>query len=165
MSGVAIDRLRQAMQEAGFGQSELARAAGCTPGAINQILQGNVRRSRFLPEIAEALGVSLRWLNGQNVPDRLSAPSPPAAISPRSPPIMLPVTLPAEAALAAAFQGVLLASEGMDVAELALELAKRLPIVLRMSAGSIVEPASDRADDPLAPDGPPADAPRERRRA
>jgi phage repressor protein C with HTH and peptisase S24 domain len=62
------------MEEAGLDQSALARAAGCTPGAINQIVGGHVQRSRFLPEIAEALGVSLRWLKGENVPKDPAAP-------------------------------------------------------------------------------------------
>lgn len=56
------------MADAGMDQSALARAAGCTAGAVNQIVAGNVERSRFLPEIASALHVSLRWLRGENVP-------------------------------------------------------------------------------------------------
>jgi transcriptional regulator with XRE-family HTH domain len=50
---------------ADMDQSELARQIGCTPGAISQILSGQTRRSKFLPEIAIVLGVSINWLLGE----------------------------------------------------------------------------------------------------
>jgi transcriptional regulator with XRE-family HTH domain len=53
------------MERAEVSQSELARRVGCTPGAVNQILSGLTSRSRFLPEMASALGVSFRWLAGE----------------------------------------------------------------------------------------------------
>jgi transcriptional regulator with XRE-family HTH domain len=59
-------RIRSAMKEADVDQSELARRVGCTPGAINQILSGLTKRSRFLPEIAIVLGVSVGWLVGDS---------------------------------------------------------------------------------------------------
>lgn len=66
MTNVVLSRLVEAMAEREFDQSSLARAVGCTPGAINQIVSGNVRRSRFTPEIAFQLGVSYDWLTGQS---------------------------------------------------------------------------------------------------
>lgn len=61
-----IDRLQEAMEAAGLDQPALAEKAGCTQGAISQILLGNTQRSRFLPDIATALGVSVQWLRGES---------------------------------------------------------------------------------------------------
>lgn len=58
------DRLIEALRETGISQSELARKAGVTQGAINQIVNGRTSRSKFAPEIANALGVPLPWLLG-----------------------------------------------------------------------------------------------------
>ena len=65
-AGMRIDRLQEAMDDAGLDQPALAEKAGCTQGAISQILLGNTKRSRYLPEIASALGVSLQWLRGES---------------------------------------------------------------------------------------------------
>jgi transcriptional regulator with XRE-family HTH domain len=63
--GVIVARLKEAMAWSGLDQSGLAARIGCTPGAINQIITGRTKRSKLLPEIAHALGVSLPWLLGQ----------------------------------------------------------------------------------------------------
>jgi transcriptional regulator with XRE-family HTH domain len=52
------------MEKAGVNQSELGRRVGCTPAAISQILNGRTNVSRFAPDIARELGVTLDWLNG-----------------------------------------------------------------------------------------------------
>jgi phage repressor protein C with HTH and peptisase S24 domain len=70
-----IDRLKEAMDRKGMDQAALAAAAGCTQGAISQILLGHVLRSKFLPEIAEALDVSVDWLRGITGSPARSAPS------------------------------------------------------------------------------------------
>jgi phage repressor protein C with HTH and peptisase S24 domain len=62
---VTGERLRSAMKTAGLDQEALADQVGCTQGAISQILLGNTQRSRFLPSIAEKLGVPLPWLMGE----------------------------------------------------------------------------------------------------
>lgn len=62
------------MEDAGIDQPTLAAKAGCTQGAISQILLGNTQRSRYLPDIAEALGVSLQWIKGESDQRDLSAP-------------------------------------------------------------------------------------------
>lgn len=72
--GITADRLRLAMDEAGIDQPELARLAGCTQGAISQILLGNTRRSRFLPAVAEAVGVDVNWLLGKTERRKSEAP-------------------------------------------------------------------------------------------
>lgn len=59
------DRLRDAMSRNGFSQAELARRSGVSPAAIQQILNGKVKRSRALPDIAEALSVNAEWLEGR----------------------------------------------------------------------------------------------------
>lgn len=61
---VVGERLREAMARRDVDQPTLAAAVGCTQGAISQILTGDTQRSRFLPEIADYLGVPLRWLRG-----------------------------------------------------------------------------------------------------
>lgn len=76
MPGVRIDRLQEAMSDAGLDQPALARKVGCTQGAISQILLGNTQRSRYLPDIADKLGVSLQWLKGDS--DNRDPAAPPA---------------------------------------------------------------------------------------
>jgi len=68
--GITAQRLEEAMEERGLDQSELARIVGCSPAAINQILSGKTRNSRFLPVIATRLGKPLSYLQGaSNDPD------------------------------------------------------------------------------------------------
>src|SRR5258705_8557066 len=81
MTDIRRQRIREALKLADMDQSELARQIGCTPGAISQILSGQTRRSRFLPEIAIVLGVSINWLLGEG-----DEPNPPEW--PRIPPPM-----------------------------------------------------------------------------
>lgn len=59
-------RLTTLMEEQQIDQSTLARRVGCTPAAINQILTGRTVRSRFTPDIAEELGVSIEYLTGRS---------------------------------------------------------------------------------------------------
>lgn len=74
---IRTDRLKRAMSDAGVDQPALAELVGCTQGAISQILLGNTQRSRYLPDIADALKVSLRWLKGEtDVADPTAPPTP-----------------------------------------------------------------------------------------
>lgn len=66
------NRLMEAMYKTETSQSELARAIGVTQGTINQIISGKTRKSKHAPEIAKALGVTLEWLNGENVPSGIT---------------------------------------------------------------------------------------------
>lgn len=73
------DRLKLAMGARGIDQPTLATAVQCTQGAISQILTGGTQRSRFLPDIAEALNVPLAWLKGagsEDVPALQVMPAP-----------------------------------------------------------------------------------------
>ena len=124
------DRLQEALDTAGWSQGRLARTIGVTQGAISQILLGKTRRSKFLPDIADVLGVSVRWLTGEDVPRDPLVP-----VAPRAEPaiqvVMMGVAMPPERALARMFEALL---AGIDPqiprAEQALLLAKRLPIGL-----------------------------------
>jgi len=122
-------------------QPALAGGIGVTQGTISLILLGKTRRSKHLPDIAAYLRVNLDWLMGRS--DEME----PTAGTSRAIPIAarlfsLPVYLPSEAALEAAYSGLLRASRGMDEAELARELAKRLPTILRVAGEEAVAPLS-----------------------
>lgn len=69
------NRLMEAMYKREWSQSDLARATNLTQGAINQIITGKTRRSKYAPDIARALGVSLDWLNGSDVPSGIRGTS------------------------------------------------------------------------------------------
>lgn len=156
-----------AMADEGLDQSALARAVGCTPGAINQILAGGVHRSRFLPDIADTLKVSLRWLRGEDVPRDPAVPIPPAPPTPQPQFVTMQVAMPSEAALARMFEGLLRPIDlERPVAEIAQMLAKRLPtglsqlrdllpvpdMVERKAAGEGLQPlATVRPAPPRAP--------------
>lgn len=60
-------RLRAAIDRSTYNQSSLAKAIGVTQGTIGQILSGEIKKSKHLPDIADALGVGLDWLMGKDV--------------------------------------------------------------------------------------------------
>lgn len=131
MTALNPDRVREAMERASHDQSSLARAIGVTPGTIHQVLSGKIKRSRFIPDIAEALGVSLRWLRGEDVaPD---GPGQETAV-PAAPPVrhlMMHVALPSEDALAQMFSALLALERPEDTRdERARFLAQLLPAAL-----------------------------------
>lgn len=68
--------MMEAMYKTETSQSELARRIGVTQGTINQILTGKTTKSKYAPDIAKALGVTLEWLNGESVPSGIRARSP-----------------------------------------------------------------------------------------
>lgn len=59
-------RLAEAMADARLSQAGLAQLVGVSPAAIQQILNGTTKRSKFLPEIAMALSVNSDWLEGRS---------------------------------------------------------------------------------------------------
>lgn len=74
---ITSERVAERMAALDIDQSELARRVGSTPAAINQIVKGHTRQSRFLPTIASRLGVPLSYLTGEtDDPDDWEAPSP-----------------------------------------------------------------------------------------
>lgn len=52
------------MAKAKMTQSDLARAAGITQGAVHQIIAGRTAKTRYLTELANALEVSSAFLSG-----------------------------------------------------------------------------------------------------
>jgi phage repressor protein C with HTH and peptisase S24 domain len=67
------DRLKAAMGRARIDQAALAEQVGCTQGAISQIINGRSQRSRFLPDIAAALGTTTAFLKGETNNPAISA--------------------------------------------------------------------------------------------
>jgi len=66
------ERVRRLRLEKGWSQSELAtRLPEVKQQSIDQLEQGKVRRPRYLPELAKALGSSAQWLL-TGVGDRLA---------------------------------------------------------------------------------------------
>lgn len=71
-SGLAR-RLRQAREEKGFNQRDLARAASTTQQHISDIERGRIQAPRDLARLADALGKSPAWLQyGVEAIDELS---------------------------------------------------------------------------------------------
>lgn len=60
--GTLGERLAEAMKKKGMTQTDLADKVGVTQGTVWKILSGKAERSKFLPELARVLGVSLHWL-------------------------------------------------------------------------------------------------------
>jgi transcriptional regulator with XRE-family HTH domain len=140
-------RLSSLLRARELSQSELARRVGVAQQTIYKLVTGASRGSSHLHKIARELGTTPAYLTGEvDDPDE-GAPLPPP--EPRIQFVTLPVALPAERALADAFEGVLLASERMDRRELARELAKRLPSVLRRAGDALPSQDLDGDDDEL----------------
>lgn len=57
-------RIKAGMDALGIDQSELARRVGCTAAAINQLVGGKTRHSKFLPAIARELRLPVEYLEG-----------------------------------------------------------------------------------------------------
>lgn len=57
------DRLKIAIESAGYTQSELAMKIGVTQGAIQKLVSGKAKSTRNMIAIAEALDVSPHWLS------------------------------------------------------------------------------------------------------
>ena len=104
-------RVRDRLAEIGMSQSELARRVSVNQSTIAGLIAGRSRSSAHLHRIARELATTPAYLTGETDDVAEGAPPPPAPL--RHQQVMLPVTLPSEAALAAAFQGVLRASKSM----------------------------------------------------
>jgi len=147
------ERLRQAMADVGLDQSAIARHIGVTQGAISLILLGKTTRSRYLPEIAQLLGVSLAWLRGEDVSRQPTASEMLPMAAPTT--IRMDVVLPSATALTNMFYGLLGSfDEGLPRAELARGLALHLPVALAQLQGPLVEtnPETETLPEAAAPD-------------
>lgn len=56
------ERLKRCRREKGWTQVELAHRSGVSQQTLTALERGVTQRSRFLPDIAAALGVSAEWL-------------------------------------------------------------------------------------------------------
>jgi transcriptional regulator with XRE-family HTH domain len=56
------DRLKHARAEKGWSQGQLATAADVAPSTVGNIEQGTRQSKGSIPQLAEALGVSYKWL-------------------------------------------------------------------------------------------------------
>lgn len=156
-------RITERLRVVDISQAELARRAGMSQSAMNNLIAGRSRSSTHLHKIARELHTTPAYLTGET--DDPDENAPPPLPPPRVQYVTLQVALPSEPALEAAYQGLLRASRGMDEGELAHELAKRLPTILRVAEGALVDPSSAAAADRRGEPPAPADAHRERRRA
>lgn len=134
---IVSERVQERMDAAGLSQSELARRVGVSQPTIYKLLRRSKKGSTHLHRIARELGTSPGYLTGETDDPEENAPLPP--LRPASQSVLLPVSLPSEDALAAAFRGLLIASRRMNEDELARELATRLPTLLRVAASAIVD--------------------------
>jgi transcriptional regulator with XRE-family HTH domain len=64
MTETLAQRLRRAREKAGLSQRQLAHAVGISAQAIQHIEAGTTLRSRYVTDIARALGVDVEWLDG-----------------------------------------------------------------------------------------------------
>jgi len=55
-------RFLYAMKLRNMSQEQLAEAAGCSQAAVQKAISGKTQKSKFLPDIARALGVDINWL-------------------------------------------------------------------------------------------------------
>lgn len=140
-------RLRDLLEKRGVSQSQLARRIGVTQQTISKLVTDDRTGSKHIHKIARELLTTPAYLMGEiDDPDADAPPPPPA---PMTQVVVMPVVLPTEDALARAFEGVLAASRGMNEAELARELAKRLPTMFALLRGAL---ASDHGYADVAQD-------------
>lgn len=137
------------MEALGLSQAELGRRVGVAQPTIYALINRNKIGSKHLHRIAQVLQTTPAYLEGDtDDPDAGAPPSPPA---PRLQLVTMPVALPTEDALADGFEAVLTGTERMKRGELARELAKRLPTLIRIAGGaaavqpSVPLPAADEA--------------------
>lgn len=150
------DRLRHRLNARGLSQSELARRIGVTQATINKLAVGRSYDSKHLHKIARELATTPAYLEGEvDDPDANAPPAPPP---PTVQLVTMQVALPSEAALAAMFEAQLRVFQDLRGAELARELAKRLPNGLaRLQGVTLIEESaanreSDEDDPPLSED-------------
>lgn len=123
------------MKAMGITQSELGRRSGVTGSTINNLVMGRSRSSTHLHQIARALLTTPAYLEGE-IDDPSASAAPPPGV-PVLQYISLPVALPAEEAIAHALRRLLMTSRGLSEADLAREIARRLPGLLRAAQDAV----------------------------
>ena len=159
------ERIEERRKAVGIkSQAELARRAKVPQSTLNGLIREPYRWSPHLARIAHELHTTITYLLGEeatapdiipslNFEERTSLELLQAA-SPSDRQLMVsvlrainrPPSLPSEDALAAAFEGLLLASSRMAGAELARELARHLPLLLQVAGDApVVQPTVEPA--------------------
>jgi transcriptional regulator with XRE-family HTH domain len=144
---VISERVREAMSRRGWEQKHLAAAVGCTQGTISQILLGHTQRTRYLPDIAGALGVSMDWLRGATEDEQgtTDMPDPWQFVSAK-------FALPSVAMLREMFASLLvLVPEGATREETAQILAERLGTGIAACGPFLVDPSLTSASARRSP--------------
>lgn len=73
MSDIKLsDRITSIMKAQGFTQASLAKFVGVSQGTIWKIMTGKSQRSKYLPEIAKALGVSVSDLTSSGSTEKVN---------------------------------------------------------------------------------------------
>lgn len=139
------DRIAERRLAAGLSQTKLAKLVGLSQGTIGKLEAGISSGSSYLHRIARALGTTSEYLTGETDDPDLNAPPP--APEPLTQVLMMPVVLPAEAALERMFLGILRSMPGATEIELAHGLAKLLPTGLRTLQGQLRYEPLGQADD------------------
>jgi transcriptional regulator with XRE-family HTH domain len=77
--GTIGQRIKSAREARHWKQADLARASGVSQGTVSKLEGGKMHRGTQLLQLADALGVQLRWLDSGEGPRELAGESPPAA--------------------------------------------------------------------------------------
>jgi transcriptional regulator with XRE-family HTH domain len=72
-------RIKSAREARLWKQADLARASGVSQGTVSKLEAGKMHRGTQLLQLADALGVQLRWLDSGEGPRGLAGESPPPA--------------------------------------------------------------------------------------
>jgi transcriptional regulator with XRE-family HTH domain len=143
------DRIKERMQSLNLTQDELAQRVGISQTAIHKLLSGKSQRTRYLNELANALGCAPEWL-AEKPPSGRRLPPAPADIAPAS---VLEQREPTVTALLDSLSALIAQADPAvrpDVAHLVLrylESPEPSPRIAQ-AIGSLL--ANDGPDDPAA---------------
>ena len=137
------ERLADRIRASGLTYAEVAERTGVKQPTISRLVSGEQAGTTRIDKLARVVRSTPAYLTGETDDPDSSAPLPPE--EPRLQLVTMPVALPTEDALADGFEAVLSVSREMSEGELARELAKRLPSLLRIAGGAAaVQPRATR---------------------
>lgn len=147
IDGRRIDKL---LQERKMSQADLARAVGVSQQTIWKLITGQSSGSRYLHQIARALGTTPDYLTREtDSPLMTASQSDPAAIHF----VDMKVALPSEAALTEMFRSLLALVPEEATRDVAAQiLAQRLPAGFAAIGPVVLDLDSDRDADTLSGD-------------
>jgi len=139
-------RVKERMEALNLSQAELARRVGLAQPTIYSLIHRNKVGSKHLHKIARVLQTSPDYLTGDTDDPDENAPPPP--LDPGFQPMTFEVLFPSQPALEQMFAGLLMASEGMSLDELAHELSVQLPKALALAQSARPSPLPYRRATP-----------------